>query len=344
MLINHKRLQAYSFLALLIACLVVVFLLLRPFFNVLAASFIVTVLFHPLYVRLLKFLRYPGLAASVTLICILGIVIVPLWFICQMLFNEAWDAYQSFVFGNSINSDYLIQLLPERLQSYGVSLEQDARRLIGDATGSALQAFSQIASNIATFVLSFFLVIFTSYYWLRDGHHIKQVLMDISPIANSQENILLDRIIKSINGVVKGSFLVALTQGIIAGFGYWIFGVPNPALWGAVTLLCAFVPTVGTSLAIFPAVVFLFITGNSGGAIGMLLWGVLAVGLIDNFIGPKIVGKSARVHPVLVLFSILGGVSVFGFLGFLLGPILMAIFVAMVDMYRSDFREYLEGL
>lgn len=343
MLTHHKRLQVYSFLGLLLVSLVIVFFMLRPFFNVLAASFIVTIISYPLYQKILARLKVQGVSAILTIVCILFIILVPLYFVGQMLFLEAWDTYQSIATNQHLNTGYFLDLLPSGLQEYAVSLEQDVRRLAAQATGSALQAFSQVASNIASFVLSFFLIIFTTFYLLKDGHHIKRVLMDISPIANSQENILLERIVRSVNGVVKGSFFVALVQGIIAAIGYWIFGVPNPFLWGAVTVLAAFVPTVGTSLAIIPAVLYLFVTGHIGAGAGMLVWGVVAVGLIDNFIGPKIVGKSARVHPVLILFSILGGVSIFGFLGFLLGPILMAIFVAMVDMYRHDFKTYIES-
>jgi predicted PurR-regulated permease PerM len=142
---------------------------------------------------------------------------------------------------------------------------------------------------------------------------------------------------------VKGSFLVALSQGIVASIGFYIFGVPEPLLWGAFTVIVALVPTVGTSLSIVPAVIYLAVTGHSGAAIGMGVWGALAVGLIDNFLGPKLVGRSTKLHPVLVLIAIVGGIQLFGILGFLIGPIIMAIFIAMLDMYRSDFRDNLLG-
>jgi predicted PurR-regulated permease PerM len=167
--------------------------------------------------------------------------------------------------------------------------------------------------------------------------------MDISPIADKQESILFAKVVQAINGVIKGQFLVALIQGVVATVGFIIFGLPNPVLWGLVTVIAALVPTVGTSLVIIPSVVFLLITGHTGAAIGLLIWGAAAVGLVDNFMGPKLISSSVRVHPVLVLFAVFGGLQLFGILGFLIGPILMAIFVALIDMYRTDFKTYLEG-
>ncbi len=101
-------------------------------------------------------------------------------------------------------------------------------------------------------------------------------------------------------------------------------------------------PSVGTALALTPAVIYLLITGNTGNAIGLAIWGALAVGMIDNFLGPKLVGSRTKLHPLLVLMSVLGGIQLFGFLGFLLGPIVMAIFVALVEIYRTDFKSYVE--
>ena len=130
---------------------------------------------------------------------------------------------------------------------------------------------------------------------------------------------------------------------MIATIGFYIFGVPEPLLWGAFTVVAALVPTVGTSISLIPAVVYLAVTGNSGAAIGLTIWGVVAVGLIDNFLGPKLIGGSTKLHPVLVLIAIIGGIQLFGILGFLIGPIIMAIFIAMLEMFRSDFRDNLLG-
>jgi predicted PurR-regulated permease PerM len=201
---------------------------------------------------------------------------------------------------------------------------------------------SGLLSNIATFLLAFFLTLFSAYYFLKDGQKFQQILIDISPIDNNQERILFTKVTKAVHGVVKGQFVTALVQGVVATCGYVIFGVPDPLLWGLFTTIAALVPTVGTSLATIPAVLVLLLTGHIGQAIGLAIWGACAVGLIDNIIGPRVLGHTTQVHPLLMLIAVLGGVVAFGFLGFLLGPILMAVFVAVVEMYRTEFQSYLD--
>lgn len=339
----HKRLQVAAFLGLLLIVLGLVFQVVRPFLNMLVMAGILTILFRPVYWRIRKYVKSDGGAAGLTTLLIVVIILLPVWLFGQILFNELVNLYHSVRAGEFvINKDDIIKSLPEGIRGFIQSISADFNTLANKFTANAFNTFTQIVSNIASFALAFFLVMFSTFYFLKDGHHFKQIFMDVSPIANSQEDILLTKIASAVNGVVKGAFLMALVQGIVATIGYFIFGVPNPMLWGLFTILAALVPTVGTAIALVPAILYLLITGHVGSAIGLIIWGALAVGLIDNVLGPKVTGGLVKLHPLLVLISVLGGVSFFGFIGFLLGPILMAVFVAMVDMYRKDFQEYLE--
>lgn len=337
-----KRVQVISFFVLLFIVLGLVFTVVRPFLNVLVLGGILAILFQPVYTRFLRKWRSPGLAALCTVGVIVLILLIPTVIFGQLVFNEVLGLYHS-VRDGSLHFDIsaLGQSLPASLQSAAANFALDTTNLVGKISGSAFQSFSYVVSHVASFVLSLFLVLFVTYYLLKDGQHFKQVFIDISPIATSQENILFTKLSAAINGVVKGSFLLALIQGSVATVGFFIFGVPNPILWGVATVVAALVPTVGTSLSITPAVAYLLLSGHTGSALGMTIWGALAVGLIDNIVGPRVVGSAIKLHPLLVLLSVLGGVTAFGFIGFLLGPILMAVLVAMVDMYRTDFRDYL---
>jgi predicted PurR-regulated permease PerM len=339
----HKRFQVVAFLLLLLAAAGLVFAVVRPFLNMLVVAFILAVIFRPLFHRFNRKLKSHALAALCTVVAILFIILVPLWLFGQLLFNELVDVYNSVRSGSFvINQQDIVSALPVQVRLFIESISFDLNNLAARITSNAFQTFSQVVSNIASFILSFFLVMFSTYYLLKDGHHIKQAVMDLSPINDMQESVLFNRISTSINGVVRGIFVMALIQGFVATIGYLIFGVPNGLLLGLFTILAAFVPTVGTSLALVPAVLFLLITGQVGSAIGLAIWGGVAVGLIDNFLGPYLIGNTAKVHPLLILLSVLGGVAFFGFMGFLLGPIVMAVFVAMIDMYRTDFQKYLE--
>ena len=135
--------------------------------------------------------------------------------------------------------------------------------------------------------------------------------------------------------VIKGSIFVALIQGVLTGLGFTIFGVSSPVLWAGVATITALIPGVGTSLVIIPAVLYLFTTSTTINAVGLLLWGVVAVGLVDNTLGPKLVAKGAKIHPFLILLSALGGIGFYGVIGFILGPITIAFLFALFDIYKT---------
>ncbi len=337
---TYKRIQIISFLVVLFAVFIVVLLVLKPFVNIMALGLIIAILFRPLYNKMMKFAKNSTMASLLTLLIILLVIIGPLYLFGQIIFNELIQLYNHYRSGSLvINRSEIIGSVPQQLQGIIENFSRDINNYIGRLSSQAFATLSGLLSNVASFFVSFFMLLFVVFYLLKDGHEIKKVFMDISPIASAQENKLFDRIVAAVNGVVKGAFIVALAQGVVATIGFLIFGVPQPFLWGMFTVLAALVPTIGTSLSLIPAVLYLAITGHTPQAIGLAVWGVLAVGLIDNFLSPKLIGNSVKLHPVLVLLAVIGGLQFFGFLGFLIGPILMAIFVALIDMYRTDFKD-----
>lgn len=339
---QYKKIQTISFLVLLLAVFIVVLMIFKPFVNILALALILAILFRPIFRRFLKKVKYPSIASAMTILVILLIVLLPIWFFGQVIYNEIISLYERYREGGFVlDRGQLISSLPTQLQTIVQNISSDVNAFIGRISSQAFASFSSIISNVASFIIAFFMLFFVVYYLLKDGDKIKAALMDISPMSSHHEDKLFDKIVTAVNGVVKGSFLVALTQGAIATIGFFIFGIPEPFLWGTFTVLTALVPTVGTALAIIPAIIYLAVTGQMPQAIGLTIWGVAAVGLVDNFLGPKLVGGTTKLHPVLVLLAVIGGLQFFGILGFLIGPILLAIFVALVEMYRTDFKEYL---
>ncbi len=334
---NNKQLM--GFFAFLTLASIVAVLIIWPFWQMLVLAGIFAVLFHPLYKKMQSEFKGPNLSAIITIFLVILICILPLWFVGQLLFNEIVEVYNKFRLGELIFSKAeIFSRLPVLLQNILTSLSNDLNAIVSKLTGSAFDLVSSLLSNLASFFLSLFLLIFILFFFLRDGEKIKQMFREISPLSDVYDQTLFDKLETAVSGVVKGSFLIALIQGVVATLGYLIFGVPQPILWGAFTVLAALVPTVGTTLAWFPAVLFLLFTGHTGAAIGMAIWGSVAVGLIDNVVSPKIVGSKMQMHPLLVLLSILGGIKLFGFLGFLFGPIIMAVFVTLLEIYRKDLK------
>jgi len=138
-----------------------------------------------------------------------------------------------------------------------------------------------------------------------------------------------------VNSVVKGSLIVGVVQGVLTGVGFALFGVPNPALWATIAAIASLIPTIGTGLVLIPGISYLFLVGASSNAIGLIIWGVFAVGLVDNFLGPKLIERGVKIHPFLILLSVLGGIGLFGPIGFLAGPLILSWLFALLDMYPA---------
>ena len=317
----------------------VIFLMWWPFWQILALAAIISVLFSPLYKKINQELRRPNLSAVLTVFLVLLIIIIPLWFFGQLLFNELVDVYNKFRLGElSFSQAALFGKLPPEWQSLLGAVSNDTAAIFSKFTASTFGFVQQLLSNLATFFLSMFMLVFMAFFMIRDSEKIKATLADLSFLPEHYERQLIEKVEGAISGVLKGSFLIALIQGTAGVIGFWLFGLPQPLLWGAATVVSSMVPNVGTSLVLVPAVAYLFFTGHNPQAIGLGVWGALVVGVVDNLVWPKLASRNLKMHPVLALLAVVGGLQIFGVLGFLFGPIIVSVFIALVDIYRFDLR------
>lgn len=336
---DTKKLESIGFYIFFGLVGLVIAIMWWPFWQILALAAIVAVLFSPIYKRIDREFERPNLSAFVTIFLVMGIIVVPLWFVGQMLFNELVDVYNKFRMGElSFSQAALYGRVPAEWHPLLKTLSNDTAAMFSQFTSSAYAFVQQMLSNLAAFFFSMFMLVFLTFFMLRDGQKIKTTLADLSFLPEQYGRSLVVKIEESISGVLKGSFVIALIQGTAGIIGFWIFGLPQPLLWGAATVVSSMVPNVGTSLVLIPAVAYLFFTGHNPQAIGLAIWGALVVGVVDNLIWPKLASRNLKMHPVLAFLAVVGGLQVFGFLGFLFGPIIMSIFIALVDIYRFDLR------
>jgi predicted PurR-regulated permease PerM len=205
---------------------------------------------------------------------------------------------------------------------------------------------SFITNNIAgifTFTLStllyFLLTSLSIFYILKDSAHWKKAIKLISPLSDKDNDKIIDKLSLAVNGVMKGYFSIVFIQGALVSLGFVLFKVPNPALWGLMAFIASFVPAIGSALVSIPIVIFLFVTGHSIEAVGLALWALAMVGTIDILLNPIIVGKKANLHPMLILFSVLGGISLLGPIGLIVGPLVVSLFYTLVSIYRDEFKQ-----
>jgi predicted PurR-regulated permease PerM len=332
-----KTIEKYFFFMLLLGTSIFTFMIFRPFWIVLVLGASFAIVLYPVYLRLNKIFHTNWLSSLVTLLLFFVVLYIPLFTIGSIVFNQSQNLYHSIL--NNGDTTPFINLLGEKINHVMPN------GVVFDINEKISSFVSFITSNIATIfsatisVLFFFVLFFlTIFYFLKDGEDWKKTLLRISPLSDKTDEKILDRLSETINGALKGYILIALFQGILMGIGLAIFHVPNWALWGAVAGVASIVPPFGTAIVSVPSIIFVFLTGHTGNAIGLTLWSTLIVGTGDNILTPYIIGHKLNIPPFLILFSVLGGISLIGPVGFLIGPIVVSLLYTLIDIYRSEFQ------
>lgn len=333
-----KTLEKYFFLGLLLATLIFTFFIFRPFWIVLVLGISFGVVLYPIYKWInIKFIPNRSLASLLTVILFSIILCGPLLAIGTMVFKQSQNVYH-LVIQNENDKPILIAINDVVNKILPSEITFDVNQKITDFVSYVSHNIANIFSATLTTFFSFVLMLLIIFYFLKDGPQWKKALIELSPLGNENDEKIINRLILSVNGVIKGSLFIALIQGALLGFGFWIFNIPNGALWGVVAAVLSLIPTFGTALVSIPAIIFLFVTGNTAMAIGLSVWSLVLVGLVDNFLGPIIVGRKINVPSIFILFSILGGISLLGPVGILIGPLMVSLLDALILICKNDFK------
>lgn len=340
----------YFLLLLLAGASLLVYFIFAPFLSALILAVVFAVVLQPLYRWILSKWRHPSLASLATVLVAAIGIITPLSFLGTQIAKEAADVYVGTVYGNGsqlINTavsyiDVLVGPYMPATWNLSETLSANLTSYAEQGLQWILAYIGPIFSGLAGFILGLFIFLIALYYLLRDGGKLRTYLIELSPLADSYDELVFSRLEKAVNAVMKGSLAIALIQGTLSAIGFYIFGVPNPVLWGAVTAIASLVPGIGTALVFIPIVLFLFVTGNIPGAIGLAIWGAIAVGLADNFLSPYLIGSGTQLHPLLVLVAVLGGLAFFGAVGLFLGPIALSLLSALLSIYSDIVKPKVE--
>jgi predicted PurR-regulated permease PerM len=339
MAIESQQTRHYAFLALLLIAIVLGVILFWPFLKVLILSIAFAVVLHPVYRWFLNKVTKGNtwFAALFTIATFLVIICGPLVLISSSVFDQAQSMYTTLTTGGS--SGKVINEINALAERYLPWASFDAKDHIAQLAGSVTSSLGDIAQFVISLLFSLFVFILALFYFLEDGARWRKAIIHGSPISDENAEKVLNKLARSIDGVVKGYLFIGLIQGTLLGVGLWIFGVPNPALWGLVAGIASLVPAIGTALVSIPAVLYLFSIGESGAAIGLALWGAALVGMVDNFLSPVIVGRRIDIHPMFILFAVLGGIAVMGPAGILIGPLVISLIYALTSVYSSEMKQ-----
>lgn len=336
---SKKTIQLTFFSIFTVGLSIILFFVFKPYLGVIFIAGVFAITFYPLYRILVdKFSGRENIAALTTTLLIVIFIILPIIIVSTFLLKETVDLYNTIVSGDqSTNIISQLNSLVDKINTFGPTGLMDSRVDLGiyarDVLDWIIGHFDSIFATVFGGLLNFILMILSLFYLFIYGDKIRKGLIIWSPLPDQYDEEFMETLRSSINAVLRGRILVALVQGIFIGIGFVVFGVSSPVLWGFVGGLASLVPIVGTSLVTIPAVFYLLLTGHLGAGIGLFMWGAAVVGLVDNVVSVIFFKDRIKVHSLVVLFSILGGVELFGAIGFLVGPVIVSVFIALMKIY-----------
>jgi predicted PurR-regulated permease PerM len=346
-MMNTPSVQQKSFLILLVIVSIAFGAILLPFYGAVFWAAVCAIVFAPFHRRLRAALgERHNSAALVTLLLALVIVIIPLLLIASALLSEASAFWQQFSSGQIDLRAYFNRLvgmappwLGKLLNTYGVASFADLRDMLSGSAAHGSQMVAQQAFNFGQntfqFVVSFGIMLYLLFFLLRDGTKLVARIRHAIPLSNDHKRLLFEKFTTVIRATVKGNIAVAAAQGGLGGIMFWFLGIPGALLWGALMAFLSLLPAVGAGLVWGPVALWLLVTGSVWQGVALIVFGVLVIGLVDNLLRPLLVGKDTHMPDYLVLISTIGGMALFGLNGFVIGPVIAALFIATWDLFAS---------
>jgi predicted PurR-regulated permease PerM len=344
---NTPALQAKAFLLLLAIVTVAFGWILMPFFGAIFWGAVLAILFAPFHRRILARLgNRHVLAALTTLGICLVLVILPITLIAVSLSQEGAAVYQKVESGQINFGTYLQNIftaLPawvhNIMERFGMN---NIATLQAKLSTAALQGSKFIATNMLDigkntfdFIVSFFVMLYLLFFLLMDGSALLSRIQRAIPLSTEHKKLLFEKFTTVTRATVKGNFLVAAAQGALGGIAFWFLDVQGALLWAVIMAFLSLLPAVGAALVWGPVALYFFVTGDVWSGVILTVFGVLVIGMIDNVLRPILVGKDIKMPDYLVLISTIGGMAIFGLNGFVIGPMLAAMFIALWDIFSS---------
>lgn len=344
----RDKLERRSFLLLLVLVSIAFGLILEPFWGAIFWACAVTVIFAPMQRWVLsKIGERPNTAALLTLLALMAIVVIPVIILTSAFVSEGIQFYQRIEAGE-IDPRQILQRLRDAfpwvdqlLVEFGIDTnnlrERLSQALVSASQFLAKETFS-IGQNTFSFLISLALMLYLTFFLLRDGKKLVQLIIQALPLGDEREHALFTKFAEVTRATVKGNLVVAIVQGALGGIIFWILAIPGPLLWGVVMAFLSLIPAVGAAIIWFPVSLYLYATGDWISATVLVAYGAIVIGLADNLLRPILVGRDTKLPDYVVLFSTIGGIALFGINGFVIGPLVAALFMATWQIFMKDFN------
>ncbi len=337
-----------TFILILVAAISAAFVtMISAFLLTILLAAIFTGLTYPVYRWLLgKFRGHGALAAVATLVLLLALVLVPLMLVLGAGATEALRVTETIkprlqqLVDQPGEFDSRLQTIPGywRIEPYRAQILDKAGEFVGSTSAFLFAALSATTRATAVFVFQFLVMLYTMFFFLTDGPGLLKGALAYLPLTEAEKQRMLEKFVSVTRATLKGTILIGMAQGLMSGLAFWAVGIDGPIFWGTVMTVLSIIPGIGGALIWVPAVIVLLVTGQIWRGIALAVFCALVVGSVDNLLRPRLVGRDTQMHQLLIFFSTLGGLFLFGAMGFILGPILAALFVTAWEMFGTAFR------
>ncbi len=343
---SYTTLQRVSVMFNFVLISVIFLWLVRGFILAVVMAAIFAGLTHPLYTRVLTLFRGRRAAAAMaTLIVVVLLVVIPVAFFAQVVAVEAFEIGQSVrpqvaAFIQDLEEPGAsLEWIPfwDRLEPYREQITTKLGEGAGALSSLLVNSLSAAAQGTLRFFLQLFIMLYSMFFFLTHGREARDQVMRLTPFKESDKKLLLGTFLSVSRATIKGTLIIGIIQGGLAGLAFAVVGIEGAVFWGAVMAVLSVVPAIGTALVWLPAAVYLFAVGQTVPAISLFLWCAIVVGTADNLLRPVLVGRDTEMPDLMVLLSTFGGLALFGVVGLVIGPVIAALFLAMWKIYSDTF-------
>ncbi len=337
-------------LLLVLAISAIFFSMIKTFLMVILLAGIVSGLFRPVYRWFCRrFKGRAGLASFITVLLTLLLILIPLMGLLGVVTAQAvkvsrsvapWVEQQINQPG-ALEQTFLNLPFGETILEYRDVILQRAGEILNSLSSLIINNLSSATVSTFQFIFLFFAFLYTLFFFQVDGHRLLNKILYYLPLNNEDEELMLEKFRSVTRATLKGTLVIGVIQGGLAGTAFAVVGISAALFWATLMTVLSIIPGIGTALIWVPAVIILAAGGNWAAAIGLGLWCAIVVGTVDNFLRPTLVGKDTKMHELLIFFSTIGGLTIFGVAGFVIGPIIAALFVTVWEIYGETFKDVL---
>ena len=350
---HRKQVFSWFFIAIFLLLIYLFYQILSPFILALFLVPIITFTLYPLHKRLTKLLRNrKSISALIMTVVATFLVILPLVFISATVAVDMFDIYQGLSDNVEVSElksklEKLKGLIPvaildeleKRLQVGELNIHQMAVKGLGSVSGYVINEVQSAATNLTGLLINFGMMIFALFFFFRDGDSMLERVKSLIPMKDEQKDEIFRKFYDTLNAVIVGVMVTAAIQGVLQGLFFWILGISYSVLGGVLTFIFALIPIAGAVIVWLPVGLYLVFTGSIYTGIAVLVFGGLVVSSVDNFLKPVMIGGRVKLSTLFLVLTIFGSLSVFGITGIIIGPILLAIFMSFIDIYKSEYLE-----